>query len=147
MYVHSERQCNEADRLQRSRSAEDALRRGVNLNRNIEALYSPNIPLPLSIYLRLTNVALCCSIENPLSHLTPDLLERDARSFARLAELDEDLIVKGARIAKDPQYVSTIPGVTEDERAALYDEKKHRFHQPAALYLTIIVCSIGAAVQ
>ncbi|KAL8651643.1 MAG: hypothetical protein Q9210_003145 [Variospora velana] len=147
MYVPPERQRNEADRLQRSHSAEDALRRGVNLNRNIEALYSPNIPLSLSIYLRLTNVALCCSIENPLNHLTPDLLERDARRFARLAELDEDLVVKGARIAKDPQYIATIPGVTEDERAALHDERRHRFHQPAALYLTITVCSIGAAVQ
>ncbi|KAI4179608.1 MAG: hypothetical protein L6R41_007744 [Letrouitia leprolyta] len=111
--------------VHRSRSAEDALR-GVDLNRNIEAL-----------------------IENPLSHLTPDQLQKDARSFARSTGLGEheELIERGARIAKDPQYFEHIPGVTEAERQALWDERTHRFRQPSALYLTIIVCSIGAAVQ
>ncbi|KAI4169590.1 MAG: hypothetical protein LQ343_005610 [Gyalolechia ehrenbergii] len=109
----------------RSRSAEDALR-GVDLNRNIEAL-----------------------IENPLAHLTPVQLQKDARSFARSTGLGEheDLIEKGARIAKDPQYFEAIPGVTDAERQALGDERTHRFRQPSALYLTIIICSIGAAVQ
>ncbi|KAL8896399.1 MAG: hypothetical protein Q9207_007725, partial [Kuettlingeria erythrocarpa] len=113
------------ERVQRSRSAESALRQGVNLNQNIKAL-----------------------IENPLSHLTPDQLERDARNFARLAGLEEHLalIGKGARIAQDPQYYETIPGVTEEEKEALRDERFRRFRQPSALYLTIIVCSIGAAV-
>ncbi|KAL9010500.1 MAG: hypothetical protein Q9173_004572 [Seirophora scorigena] len=119
--------------VHRSGSAEDALRRGVNLNRNIEALYASNPSLS--------------RIENPLSHLTPDQLERDARAFARHEGLDADLIIKGARIAKDPQYFATIPGVTEEEKLALQDEKRHRFRQPSALYLTIVVCSIGAAVQ
>ncbi|KAL9594523.1 MAG: hypothetical protein Q9219_006987 [cf. Caloplaca sp. 3 TL-2023] len=111
--------------VHRSRSAEDALR-GVDLNRNIEAL-----------------------IENPLSHLTPDQLQRDARSFARDAGLEgyKDLIEKGARIAKDPQFFEAIPGVKQDEITALWDEKTHRFRQPSALYLTILICSIGAAVQ
>ncbi|KAL8960157.1 MAG: hypothetical protein Q9193_003093 [Seirophora villosa] len=74
-------------------------------------------------------------------------LERDARDFARRVGLDPDLIIKGARIAKDPQYFTTIPGVTEEEKRALQGEKRHRFRQPSALYLTILVCSIGAAVQ
>ncbi|KAL8714711.1 MAG: hypothetical protein Q9225_006519 [Loekoesia sp. 1 TL-2023] len=114
-----------ANIVHRSRSAEDALR-GVDLNRNIEAL-----------------------IENPLSHLTPDQLQRDARFFAREAGLGQygDLVERGARIAKDPQYFEVIPGVTDEEKKALRDEKSHRFRQPAALYLTIIICSIGAAVQ
>ncbi|KAL8934090.1 MAG: hypothetical protein Q9211_005413 [Gyalolechia sp. 1 TL-2023] len=111
--------------VHRSRSAEDALR-GVDLNRNIEAL-----------------------IENPLSHLTPDQLQKDARAFARTTGLGdhEDLIERGARLAKDPQYFEVIPGVTDAEKQALRDERTHRFRQPSALYLTIIVCSIGAAVQ
>ncbi|KAL8829791.1 MAG: hypothetical protein Q9170_006016 [Blastenia crenularia] len=89
------------------------------------------------------------SIENPLSHLTPDQLQKDARSFARREGLGqyEDLIERGARIAKDPQYFEHIPGLTEEEKQAIWDEKRHRFRQPSALYLTIIVCSIGAAVQ
>ncbi|KAI4183468.1 MAG: hypothetical protein LQ346_006324 [Caloplaca aetnensis] len=98
---------------------------------------------------RLLTCCLLRSIENPLSHLTPDQLEKDARNFARFAGLEEHqaLIGKGARIAKDPQYFTTIPGVTDEEKEALRDERRHRFRQPPALYLTIIVCSIGAAVQ
>ena len=92
---------------------------------------------------------LCYRIENPLSHLSPDQLQSDARSFARSTglELYQELIEKGARIAKDPQYYEFIPGVTEDEKTALRDERRHRFRQPKQLYLTIIICSIGAAVQ
>lgn len=41
----------------------------------------------------------------------------------------------------------SVDGLTEEEKQALGDEKKHRFKQPRALYLTIIICSIGAAVQ
>ncbi|KAL8678380.1 MAG: hypothetical protein Q9186_005274 [Xanthomendoza sp. 1 TL-2023] len=112
-------------RIRTSRSAEEALK-GVDLNQNIEAL-----------------------IENPLSHLTPEQLQRDVHTFARSKELEEhsQLLQKGAQIAKDPQFFETIPGVTEVEKQALRDEKYHRFNQPRALYLTIIVCSIGAAVQ
>ena len=89
------------------------------------------------------------SIENPLAHLTPEQLQRDVRAFAQSKGLDDflDLLRKGAQIAKDPRYFQTIAGVTEHEKQALKDEKTHRFRQPWALYLTIIICSVGAAVQ
>lgn len=88
-------------------------------------------------------------IENPLSHLTPEQLQHDVRAFARKTGLEEyqELLEKGARIAKDPMHFVGIPGVTEEEKQALRDEKSRRFRQPPALYLTIIICSIGAAVQ
>ncbi|KAL8831804.1 MAG: hypothetical protein Q9191_000659 [Dirinaria sp. TL-2023a] len=114
-----------ARRIYRSRSAEDALK-GVDLNRNIEAL-----------------------IENPLVHLTPEQLQRDVRHFARTSRLEDhlELLMKGALIAKDPQYFDAIPGVTDYEKEALRDDRVRRFRQPLALYLTIIICSIGAAVH
>ncbi|KAL8773575.1 MAG: hypothetical protein Q9209_001680 [Squamulea sp. 1 TL-2023] len=115
-----------ADGLHQSgRSVEEAIT-GVDLNRNIEAL-----------------------IENPLSHLTPQQLEKDVRAFARLKGLDEnlELLQRGAQIAKDPQFYESIPGVTGTEIKALRDERYRRFRQPRALYLTIVICSIGAAVQ
>lgn len=62
-------------------------------------------------------------------------------------EDDLELLKKGALIAKDPQYFDAIPGVTDYEKEALRDERVRRFRQPLALYLTIIICSIGAAVQ
>ena len=89
------------------------------------------------------------SIENPLSHLTPEQLQRDVRDFARRNGLDAhlELLERAAQIAKDPQFFEAVPGVTETEKHALHDERHHSFRQPRALYLTIVICSIGAAVQ
>lgn len=89
------------------------------------------------------------SIENPLGHLTPEQLLRDVRDFARSKNLEShlDLLKKGAQIAKDPRFYEAVPGITEDEKKALRDEDYHRFRQPMALYITIITCSVGAAVQ
>ncbi|KAL2050299.1 hypothetical protein ABVK25_009407 [Lepraria finkii] len=109
----------------RSRSTEDGLAH-VDLNRNVDAL-----------------------IENPLGHLTPEQLLRDVRDFARSKNLEShlELLKKGAQIAKDPRFYEAVRGITEDEKKALRDEEYHRFRQPIALYVTIITCSVGAAVQ
>lgn len=90
-----------------------------------------------------------CSIENPLGHLTPEQLLRDVREFARSKGLDEylSLLKKGAQIAKDPRSYEVVRGITDAEKEALYNEENHRFRQPFSLYITIIVCSVGAAVQ
>jgi hypothetical protein len=71
------------------------------------------------------------------------------RDFARSKNLEShlDLLKKGAQIAKDPRFYEAVPGITEDEKKALRDEDYHRFRQPMALYITIITCSVGAAVQ
>lgn len=89
------------------------------------------------------------SIENPLAHLTPEQLLRDVRDFARANHLEEhvELLKKGAQVAKDPRFYEAIRGITENEKQALRDEEYRRFKQPMALYLTIITCSVGAAVQ
>ena len=116
------------------------------MNRNVDALYvgtrlgfcaSSLISLPLY------------SIENPLAHLTPEQLLRDVRDFAREQRLEPhvEILKKGAQIAKDPRFFEAIRGITEPEKQALRDEENHRFKQPIALYLTIITCSVGAAVQ
>ncbi|KAL8704121.1 MAG: hypothetical protein Q9201_002705 [Fulgogasparrea decipioides] len=112
-------------RINKSRSAEEALK-GIDLNQNIEAL-----------------------IENPLIHVTPEQLKRDVRAFVRSTGLEEhlELFRKGAQIAKDSRIFEAIPDVTDVEKKALREEKTRRFRQPPALYLTIIICSIGAAVQ
>ncbi|KAI4212338.1 MAG: hypothetical protein LQ351_004908 [Letrouitia transgressa] len=100
--------------------------RGVDLNRNVEAL-----------------------IENPLAHHTPESLLKDVTDFAHNKGLAEHLSVlkKGAQIAKDPRFFETVRGITDYEKQALRDEDHHRFRQPFPLYLTIITCCIGAAVQ
>ena len=89
------------------------------------------------------------SIENPLAHLKPEQLLRDVRDFARANNLEEhvELLKKGAQVAKDPRFFEAIRGITEIEKQALRDEENRRFRQPIALYITIVTCSVGAAVQ
>ena len=84
-----------------------------------------------------------------MGHLTPEKLLRDVREFARSKGLDQhlSLLKKGAQIAADPAVYTVVRGITERERQALYDEEHHRFKQPVALYVTVIVCCVGAAVQ
>lgn len=58
-----------------------------------------------------------------------------------------DLLKKGAKIAKDPRFFEAIEDVTEVEKQALRNEERRQFKQPIALYITVISCSVGAAVQ
>lgn len=74
---------------------------------------------------------------------------RDVEDFAHEKDLVEivDLLKKGAMVAQNPHRASEIQALSEDERAALHKERSHRWSHPTALYFTIILCSIGAAVQ
>lgn len=54
---------------------------------------------------------------------------------------------KGALVARDPAEFETLSDLTEPELNALRDEVLHKWRQPKQLYFTIILCSIGAAVQ
>jgi hypothetical protein len=58
-----------------------------------------------------------------------------------------DLIKRGALVAQDPTAYEHVETLSEDEREALRFEAAHRWRHPLSLYFTIIVCSIGAAVQ
>ncbi|KAL2186097.1 hypothetical protein L209DRAFT_754662 [Thermothelomyces heterothallicus CBS 203.75] len=61
-----------------------------------------------------------------------------------------ELLRKGALVAQDPENFENIDGdeaLTEEEKKALRKEVEHKWRLPARLFLTIITCSIGAAVQ
>jgi hypothetical protein len=60
------------------------------------------------------------------------------------------ILKKGALVAQDPTNYEDIKGehaLTETEIDALRQEVLHKWRVPKLLYLTIITCSIGAAVQ
>ena len=57
------------------------------------------------------------------------------------------LLQKGALVAQDPPAFESIAELDEGERDALRNEVLHKWRQPLALYFTVILCSIGAAVQ
>lgn len=92
-------------------------------------------------------------IKNPLRGIPYDQLMRDVEAFAQEKGLEDKipLLRKGALVAQTPEtYGDDITGVDaldEAEKLALRDEVEHKWRMPPKLFLTIITCSIGAAVQ
>lgn len=74
---------------------------------------------------------------------------KNVEDFAHEAGLAEHipLIQKGALVAQDPPAFEQIAELDEVERDALRNEVLHKWRQPWSLYFTVILCSIGAAVQ
>lgn len=90
-----------------------------------------------------------CRIKNPLSGIPKAQLLGDVEEFARQKELTDIVVLlkKGALVAQDPPSFEAIEELDEDDKVALRREITHKWSQPRILYLTIILCSIGAAVQ
>ncbi|KAI0602311.1 sugar transporter-domain-containing protein [Biscogniauxia sp. FL1348] len=98
------------------------------------------------------NQNLNAKISNPLSGIPREQLFAEVDSFAQRNGLTEYNLVlrKGALIAQDPNCFEDIQGeeaLNEAEIYALKREITHKWSVPKLLYLTIITCSIGAAVQ
>ncbi|KAH6642760.1 hypothetical protein C7974DRAFT_108176 [Boeremia exigua] len=98
----------------------------VNLNKNIDA-----------------------KVSNPLVGVPHETLMRDVEDFAREHDLEDivDHLKKGALVAQDPNGYDNIAMLVEEDRQHLRFEQEHKWKHPFQLYVTIIVCSIGAAVQ
>lgn len=76
-------------------------------------------------------------------------LMADVESFAENKGLQSELglLKKGALVARDPNNFENMDILTQEEKDALRFEVDHKWKHPWSLYFTIIVCSIGAAVQ
>lgn len=88
-------------------------------------------------------------IKNPLAGIPKAQLLSNVEQFAKERGMSDisDLLKKGALVAQDPASFEKITELDEDEKTALRREVTHKWSQPRMLYLTIILCSIGAAVQ
>jgi hypothetical protein len=73
----------------------------------------------------------------------------DVEIFAREKNLEEyvDILKKGARVAQNPHNFEGVESLEPAELEALRQERDHKWKHPIVLYLTIVTCSIGAAVQ
>lgn len=91
------------------------------------------------------------TINNPLQRIPRAQLLADAAEFAYTHNLVEhtELIQRGALVAQSPDPASwhTVPELSDDERDALHYESQHQWSQTWKLYMTIFVCSLGAATQ
>ncbi|EIN06371.1 hypothetical protein PUNSTDRAFT_89926 [Punctularia strigosozonata HHB-11173 SS5] len=88
-------------------------------------------------------------IQNPLSHIPKAQLLADVDAFARENDLSDkvELLRKGALVGQNPAAFERIPELDDADKEALRRETTHKWSQPWSLYFTIILCSVGAAVQ
>ncbi|KAJ9149440.1 Hexose transporter [Pleurostoma richardsiae] len=98
------------------------------------------------------NTNLEAKIKNPLAGISRTQLLADVDAFVQEKGLAEYTTIfrKGALVAQDPDNIEEIKGpekLDEAEVVTLREEVSHKWRVPKVLYLTIITCSIGAAVQ
>ncbi|KAL2884087.1 hypothetical protein SGCOL_000024 [Colletotrichum sp. CLE4] len=86
---------------------------------------------------------------NPLEGIPREQLKIDARLFAIGLGLQNEIAYfeKGALAAQSPKAYEDIPELTEDDQTILRNEIKHRWRHPKALYFTILMNSVSAAIQ
>lgn len=95
------------------------------------------------------NKNLDAKIQNPLADIPRDQLMHDVSRFASENGLEDaaDMLQRGALVAQNPSGFESVKELTEEEKEHLRVELSHKWKHPRALYVTIIICSIGAAVQ
>ena len=88
-------------------------------------------------------------IRNPLEGIPRVTLLHNVEEFARDIGMVEQtsLLQRGALVAQNPPAFEEITELEETERVALRREVTHKWSQPRSLYLTVILCSVGAALQ
>ncbi|KAG6115431.1 hypothetical protein E4U13_002780 [Claviceps humidiphila] len=90
-------------------------------------------------------------IENPLRHLSRDELFEKVSVFHDHKHLqdhiDLSLLQRGALVAQNPANFEALDLLDDVEKNALRQEHTHRWKHPWALYYTIILNSIAAAIQ
>jgi len=93
---------------------------------------------------------LSVDIDNPLIRLSPAELVVDVERFAKQYQLEAylDLLVRGAKVARDSKAYKSGDCFTNEEKDALEREKKLSFRkQTKELRTTIFTCAIAAILQ
>ncbi|KAF9529267.1 hypothetical protein CPB83DRAFT_927280 [Crepidotus variabilis] len=88
-------------------------------------------------------------IQNPLYGIPHDKLLQQVDEFAEENDMQEilPLLRKGALLAQNPSNPQSIQELDADDLATIQREITHKWHQPKDLYLTVLLCSVAAAVQ
>ncbi|KAF8344415.1 sugar transporter [Amanita rubescens] len=88
-------------------------------------------------------------IQNPLYGIPRDELLRQVEQFAHEKDMEDILpdLRKGALLAQNPKDFENIPELDETDREIIRRETTHKWRQPRDLYMTVIICSLAAAVQ
>lgn len=73
----------------------------------------------------------------------------DVDDFATRYDLQDikPLLIKGALIAQAPSHVDKIVELDDEDRRVIVEEVTHKWRHPKALYFTIFLNSVAAAIQ
>lgn len=88
-------------------------------------------------------------IQNPLFGIPHDKLLAQVDAFAKEYEMEDIVkdLQKGALLAQNPGQFESIKELDEKDVEVIRRERTHKWSQPKDLYMTVILCSIAAAVQ
>lgn len=88
-------------------------------------------------------------IRNPLVGIPKDQLLANVDDFAQKYDLIDriPLLRKGALVAQNPADFENLAELDDNDRQVLREEITRRWHHPWALYMTIVLNSIAAAIQ
>ncbi|KIM71012.1 hypothetical protein PILCRDRAFT_830569 [Piloderma croceum F 1598] len=71
-----------------------------------------------------------------------------SRSLLKSMDSEEiPVLSKGAILAQSPANFETIDVLDDGDREIIHYENVHKWSHPWTLYMTVIICSIGAATQ
>jgi len=95
------------------------------------------------------NQNIAARIINPLAGISGEQLEADVDRFLETRGLQDkrEHFMKGAFLAQNPAAFETQHNLTEEDKDVIRYENAHKWSHPKLLYLTIALCSIGAATQ
>ncbi|GLB43015.1 putative major facilitator superfamily, sugar transporter (TC 2.A.1.1) family protein [Lyophyllum shimeji] len=88
-------------------------------------------------------------IQNPLHGIPKEKLLAQVEEFAREQGMEDitPILKKGALLAQNPKDFENISELDEADKEVIRRETTHKWSQPRDLYLTVIICSLAAAVQ
>ncbi|KAF4622132.1 hypothetical protein D9613_009095 [Agrocybe pediades] len=88
-------------------------------------------------------------IQNPLYGISREDLLRRVEKFTEEKGLGDkfEIFKKGAILAQNPKDFEDMPELSEEDKEVIRRETTHRWSQSRDLYLTVIICSLAAAVQ
>ncbi|CAG8919118.1 unnamed protein product [Penicillium salamii] len=88
-------------------------------------------------------------IKNPLAGIPHDELMANVTAYATEYDLENilPLLKKGALVAQSPAGIDGLAELDDNDRRIINEEQTHRWKHPFALYYTIILNSIAAAIQ
>jgi sugar porter (SP) family MFS transporter len=88
-------------------------------------------------------------IQNPLRGIPRAKLLQQVEAFVEEKGLEDkiELFKKAALLAQNPKTFEQLPELTEEDKTVIRRETTHKWSQPRDLYLTVVICSLAAAVQ